>query len=74
MSAEHEGTAAWREGIQACIRKVRYRKSVMPDLTKPAYAAALDDLLIHFEAMLERGTERSTTPIADFEILRKVPP
>lgn len=59
-----DGSPGWRAGIEACIRKVKYRKSVMPDLQKPAYTAALDDLLLHFEAMLERGTERSTTEVA----------
>lgn len=55
--------ASWREGVEASLRKVRYRLSVMPDLQKPAYTAALRDVELHLMAMLERGTERSTTPI-----------
>lgn len=58
MPNKHEGTEGWRAGIAASIRKVHYRKMVMPDLQPPAYKAALEDILIHLEAMLERNTER----------------
>ncbi len=58
---EHEGTDAWRAGIEASIRKVRYRQSVMPDLQKEAYKAGLADVLLHLEAMLERNTENATS-------------
>ena len=64
LEAEHD--AAWREGINASLRKVRYRQSVMPDLQTPAYKAALADVSLHLEAMLERGTERTGTCHADW--------
>ncbi len=61
----HDGIDAWRLGVADCIRIVKHRQSVMPDMQKPAYAAALSDLLIHFEAMYERGTARSVTVLED---------
>ena len=63
--SEHDGTPGWRAGVEASIRKVRYRQSVMPDLQTAAYKQALADVALHLEAMLERGCERTGTCIAD---------
>lgn len=60
---EHEGSEAWKQGIRDSIAWVKYRQAVMPDLQKEAYKAALSDILIHLEAMLERGTARSGSSI-----------
>lgn len=62
----HDGTIGWRAGIEACVRKVKYRQAILPDLQTPAYRAALLDVLVHLEAMLERGTEHSTTSLANW--------
>jgi hypothetical protein len=62
---DHEGAPGWLAGIEAAIRKVRYRQGVMPDMQAPAYKAALSEVLVHLEAMLARGTEHATTSIAD---------
>lgn len=59
--SEHEGTEAWRQGIKDSIAWVKYRQMVMPDLQKEVYKAALADVLIHLEAMLERGTSQVTS-------------
>jgi hypothetical protein len=60
-----EGSPTWRAGIEACIRKVKYRQSVMPSLQHPAYKTALVDLLVHFEAMLVVGKERTGGCVVD---------
>ncbi len=62
--SEHEGTEAWLQGVRDSIAWVKYRQSVLADLQHAAYKAALADVLVHLEAMLARGTARSTTPVA----------
>ncbi len=57
----YEGTPGWRAGIEASIKKVKYRQSVMADLQTPDYKQGLLDVLLHLEAMLERNTERSVS-------------
>lgn len=58
---DHDGTDGWRAGIEAAIRKVKYRQSLMPDFQTAGYKQALADVLLHLEAMLERNTESSTS-------------
>lgn len=65
MSAcEHDGTAGWRAGIEASLRRLRAMQSKPRDLHHPAFFAALGELEIKLLAMLERGSERSTTEVA----------
>jgi hypothetical protein len=66
---EVEGSSAWRSGITASLRCVRYRQSVMPDLQTPAYKQALADIALHLMAMLERNSEKSTTQLAAIDAL-----
>lgn len=56
----HDGSPGWRAGIEASLRNVRWRQSIMSDLQVPGYRAALAELVVFLEAMLARGTERST--------------
>lgn len=56
---QHDGSAGWRAGIEAAVRKVKMRQAIMPDTQTPGYRQALRDVLVHLEAMLERGTETS---------------
>ncbi|MGN6103511.1 MAG: hypothetical protein ACTHU0_00160 [Kofleriaceae bacterium] len=65
MKSEHEGSAGWRAGIEAALRKVRYRMSVLPDLQSPGYRIALDEVIVCLKAMLERGTETSCAQVVD---------
>lgn len=58
-------TAIWRQGVRDSIAAVNYRQTVSPDYQIAAYKQALIDVLIHLEAMLERGTARSTCVLDD---------
>lgn len=58
-AAEHESSPGWRAGIEASIRRLEAQLKKPRDLWHPAYFAALDEALVHLQAMLERGTERS---------------
>ena len=58
--SEHDGTDAWRAGIEASIRRIKAMQDRPRDLCRPAYFAALDEALVRLEAMLERGSERSS--------------
>lgn len=61
--SSHEGTEAWRQGVKDSIAWVLYRQQVLTDLQHPAYQAALADLLVHLQAMLDRGTASPVTPL-----------
>jgi len=61
--SEHDGSPGWRAGIEASIARVKAMQRKPRDIYHKAYFAALDELLVHLEAMLERGSERSTTSV-----------
>lgn len=65
-TGQHEGMAGWRAGIEASIRHLRAMQAKPRDLYHPAFFAALEDLEVSLLAMLERGTERATTDVANW--------
>jgi hypothetical protein len=67
LVAPTEGSAGWRAGIEASIHHLQAMARKPRDLWQPAYFAAVDEAMVHLGAMLERGTDRSTTPVAATE-------
>ena len=65
MKTEHEGTEAWRQGIRDSIKWIKYRQVILEVFQTEGYKAALDDALIHLEAMLERGTAKAVSKLDD---------
>lgn len=58
-----QSDSGWRAGIEASISHIKAMQRKPRDLWHAAYFAACDEVLVHLEAMLERGTERSTTEL-----------
>lgn len=50
----------WRSGIESSIATIESQLRKPRDLWHPAYFAALEEAIVHLQAMLERGTERAT--------------
>lgn len=71
MAVGDHGFEGWREGwrlgIRDSIAHVRAMQRKPRDLWHKAYFAALDEVLVHLEAMLSRGTAKSTTGLADLD-------
>jgi len=64
LPAPGDGSPGWRAGIEASIRHLEAMGRKPHDLWHRAYFAAVDEALVHLQAMLERGTDRSATSVA----------
>jgi hypothetical protein len=65
IKRRREGSAGWRSGIEASIRRLQAMARKPRDLWKPAYFVAVDEALVHLGAMLERGTEQDRTVVQE---------